>query len=192
MYRPSTEQRKRAQIQSIATELYERRYNQLLVIAQKNAPTQADAEEALQDSFVAFIRHFDPDGPAPAIAWLILTLKRACWTRWRKGLPQVPADDFRVWDSRADRSHIDDVAATSDMAEQIETILLGCEAMTRLKQDHRTALVLLAMGYSYKEIGELNGWTYTKVNRCVSEGRTAQAAPNHKPATPATWQSEPG
>lgn len=173
MYRPSAEQRRRAQIQSIATELYERRYNQLLVIAQKNAPTPADAEEALQDSFVAFIKHFDPDGPAPAIAWLILTLKRACWTRWRKGLPQVPADDFRDRGSRADRSRVDEVAASSDMAEQIETIQLGREAMAKLKPDQRTALVLLAMGYSYKEIGELNDWTYTKVNRCVSEGRTA-------------------
>ena len=26
-------------------------------------------------------------------------------------------------------------------------------------------------GYSYAEIQELTGWTYTKVNRCMAEGR---------------------
>jgi DNA-directed RNA polymerase specialized sigma24 family protein len=30
-----------------------------------------------------------------------------------------------------------------------------------------------AAGLSYTEIGELRGWTYTKVNRCLSEGRAA-------------------
>jgi DNA-directed RNA polymerase specialized sigma24 family protein len=32
---------------------------------------------------------------------------------------------------------------------------------------------LLAAGLSYAEIGELCGWTYTKVNRCLAEGRVA-------------------
>jgi DNA-directed RNA polymerase specialized sigma24 family protein len=27
------------------------------------------------------------------------------------------------------------------------------------------------MGYSYREIGQGLGWSYTKVNRCVAEGR---------------------
>jgi DNA-directed RNA polymerase specialized sigma24 family protein len=31
----------------------------------------------------------------------------------------------------------------------------------------------LALGYSYREIAERQGWTYTKVNRCVAEGRAA-------------------
>src|SRR6185503_6085639 len=35
------------------------------------------------------------------------------------------------------------------------------------------ALVLRAEGYSYKQIQEVTGWTYTKVNRCLTEGRKA-------------------
>ena len=31
--------------------------------------------------------------------------------------------------------------------------------------------MLQAQGYSYAEICELCGWTYTKVNRCLAEGR---------------------
>ncbi len=30
-----------------------------------------------------------------------------------------------------------------------------------------------AEGYSYKEICEITGWTYTKVNRCLTEGKAA-------------------
>ena len=37
----------------------------------------------------------------------------------------------------------------------------------------RRALVLKAHGYSYAEIQQLCGWTYTKVNRCMAEGRKA-------------------
>ncbi len=37
----------------------------------------------------------------------------------------------------------------------------------------RRALVLIAAGYSYKEIAEMNQWTLTKVNRCAAEGRAA-------------------
>jgi hypothetical protein len=32
-------------------------------------------------------------------------------------------------------------------------------------------LLLRAEGYSYKQICDETGWTYTKVNRCISEGR---------------------
>ncbi len=45
------------------------------------------------------------------------------------------------------------------------------EALARLKPDERTAVLLKAEGFSYREIGERNGWTYTKVNRAVTEGR---------------------
>ena len=31
--------------------------------------------------------------------------------------------------------------------------------------------MLKAQGHSYREIGESLGWTYTKVNRCITEGR---------------------
>ena len=32
---------------------------------------------------------------------------------------------------------------------------------------------LKAQGLTYAEIGELTGWSYTKVNRCITEGRRA-------------------
>jgi DNA-directed RNA polymerase specialized sigma24 family protein len=38
----------------------------------------------------------------------------------------------------------------------------------RPQPDQRTTLLLRAAGFSYREIGERRGWTYTKVNRCVN------------------------
>jgi DNA-directed RNA polymerase specialized sigma24 family protein len=43
--------------------------------------------------------------------------------------------------------------------------------MSQLKPQGRRVVGLLALGYSYREIMELTGSTYTKVNRCSAEGR---------------------
>jgi DNA-directed RNA polymerase specialized sigma24 family protein len=48
--------------------------------------------------------------------------------------------------------------------------------LAQLKPNERTGLCLLGAGFSYREIGRLRGWTYTKVNRCITEGRAALAA----------------
>jgi DNA-directed RNA polymerase specialized sigma24 family protein len=43
--------------------------------------------------------------------------------------------------------------------------------LAALKPDERRALGLIAAGYSYKEVGAITAWSYTKVNCCASEGR---------------------
>jgi hypothetical protein len=48
---------------------------------------------------------------------------------------------------------------------------VGVEAMSRLKPQEVRCLLLRAEGYSYKQICDETGWSYTKVNRCISEGR---------------------
>ena len=51
----------------------------------------------------------------------------------------------------------------------------AAEALAQLKPQEIRALQLKAEGYSYREICQLTGWTYTKVNRCLTEGRRALA-----------------
>jgi RNA polymerase sigma factor (sigma-70 family) len=55
--------------------------------------------------------------------------------------------------------------------ERREAIARSREALQALKPQELQALTLLAEGYSYAEIGEINQWSRTKVNRCVAEGR---------------------
>lgn len=66
--------------------------------------------------------------------------------------------------------------ATSDPCPAEQTLRreharTKAQALGRLKPDERRAIVLKAEGYSYAEIGAMNGWSYTKTNRCITEGR---------------------
>ncbi len=54
-----------------------------------------------------------------------------------------------------------------------EKVARSREALSRLKPQELKALTMLAEGYSYAEIGSINKWTRTKVNRCLAEGRQA-------------------
>jgi hypothetical protein len=54
-----------------------------------------------------------------------------------------------------------------------ERIERAAEALKRCKPQEARALWLQAEGNSYDEIQEITGWTRTKVNRCLYEGRRA-------------------
>jgi DNA-directed RNA polymerase specialized sigma24 family protein len=74
------------------------------------------------------------------------------------------------------------IELTSERADPVECFERGerianaRRALAGLRDDERLALVLQAQGYSYAEICRLLGWTYTKVNRCLAEGRAALRA----------------
>jgi DNA-directed RNA polymerase specialized sigma24 family protein len=48
-----------------------------------------------------------------------------------------------------------------------------------LKPNERRALGLLALGFSYREIMQATGWTYTKVNRSIRDGRKRLRRADH-------------
>lgn len=58
-----------------------------------------------------------------------------------------------------------------EQAERREAIARSREALRALKPAELRALTLLAEGYSYAEIGEMTGFSRTKINRVLSEGR---------------------
>ena len=58
-----------------------------------------------------------------------------------------------------------------DLAERREKVARSREALSTLKPQELRALTLLAEGYSYREISGITGWTRTKINRCLAEGR---------------------
>jgi RNA polymerase sigma factor (sigma-70 family) len=58
-----------------------------------------------------------------------------------------------------------------ERAERSEAIARSREALRSLKPAELRALSLLAEGYSYVEIGELTGFSQTKINRVLAEGR---------------------
>ena len=62
-------------------------------------------------------------------------------------------------------------AGPEERAERREAIARSREAMRALKPAERRALSLLAGGCSYAEIARITGFSPTKVNRCIAEGR---------------------
>lgn len=163
-----------SEVRRLATQLYAERRDYLLAIARRNATGEADAEEALQEAFVSFIRHFDPSRGAPPLAWLTLTLKRECWAKRRaQHLDRhIGQEAERGGDEFG--SVLESIPSPTSGLEELVLKREDARArLWRLKPDERTALFLHAFGYSYQEIGERRGWTYAKVNRCISEGRAA-------------------
>ena len=74
-----------------------------------------------------------------------------------------------------ERDPLDSIASEgpgpNDKAARHERVVRSGEALQALKPQEVRALTLKAQGYSYAEIGEITGWTYTKINRCMAEGR---------------------
>lgn len=166
------EENRTDQVRRLAAELYEDRYAYLLRIARRNAATRSDAEEALQEAFAYFIAGYDPASGAPPLAWITTTMKRRCW-RLRDG-----AHLERRVVSGADAEHQEPTAtieaATCEARPIAERVADRDEArrrLRRLKPDQRTALGMVAAGCSYDEVARTRGWTPTKVNRCLYEGR---------------------
>lgn len=58
-----------------------------------------------------------------------------------------------------------------EQVERREDVARSREALQALKPAELRALGLLAEGYSYVEIGERTGWSRTKINRLLAEGR---------------------
>lgn len=122
-----------------------------------------DADDALQRASLILLEKAPPHPPARLAAWMHLVTKHEALAirRERERLLGCEVSDHRA----------SGALCPSERAERREWAHARAKALRRLKPDERRALVLLGEGYSYREISELNGWSYTKVNRCLCEGR---------------------
>ena len=116
------------------------------------------------------MRRVESLDPATELAWLKVVVKHEALAV-RRGRAGVAGEevDLDAVPAVAQRS----VEERLESAERVER---SAEVMRRLKRDEARALMLKAEGLSYVEIGERLGWTYTKVNRCITEGRQALPA----------------
>jgi RNA polymerase sigma factor (sigma-70 family) len=156
------------EVRALAGEIYASSRGHLLWVARRNAACEGDAEEAVQDAFLAFIESYDPTAGAPPLAWLTTTAKRKCWRLSEARHHEVgELQPGAVTEAGRRAASPPDPGATVVDLEEARMRLRG------LKADERTAIGLAAAGYSYGEIAERRGWTVTKVKRCLYEGRSA-------------------
>jgi len=144
--------------------------------AAKNSSNSVDADDALQDACVQFLRSYNaPLELSVALPWLLLAVKHSAWklgARRRRCEALVALSPTDAPDGeRPALIALDERPGPLERAERSEHLAERRSALAQLKPDERTALLLFALGYSYREIAARQGWTYTKVNRCLSEGR---------------------
>jgi RNA polymerase sigma factor (sigma-70 family) len=158
----------RGEIDAAALALARRHGAQILATARRYAATPEDAEDAYQRGLEILLTKAPTTSEEELVPWLKTVVKHEAFALRRQRDRHSPVTDD---------GHLSDrptpPAITHDQAERLEQLSQGAEALARLKPHEIRALVLKAEGYSYREISELTGWSYTKVNRLLAEGRQA-------------------
>jgi RNA polymerase sigma factor (sigma-70 family) len=142
--------------------------------ARRHSLCADDAEDAYQRALLILLTKAPPCGQPGLAAWMHTVTKREAMgvRRGRERLlgALVPGRDG---DDQGLDSLQGEGPGPDERAERRERVARSSEALAALKPQERLALLLKAHGYSYAEIQRRCGWTYTKVNRCMAEGRRA-------------------
>jgi RNA polymerase sigma factor (sigma-70 family) len=163
----STAGRKRA-----AVELIAREGAALRKTALRFSICVEDAEDAYQRAMEILLLKAPSERPRELARWTQTVVKhealaiRANRQRLLGGPPEgegEPADRVALIPAPGDGPDV--------RTERQERVARSREALRALKPAELRALTLLAAGYSYAEIGEVTGWTRTKINRSLAEGR---------------------
>jgi RNA polymerase sigma factor (sigma-70 family) len=154
-----------------AVETYARNEATLRRTARRYSFCEDDAEEALQRALEILLRKAPSLDPEGLIKWTQTVVKHEALAirseRERILASPLSPGDHGDWVALLP-SPADDPA---EKAERREAVARSREALQSLKPQELRALTLLAEGYSYAEIGEITGFSRTKINRCLAEGR---------------------
>ena len=152
-----------ALLASAAVELVATRRDALLRTARCVSICAADAEDAVQRSIEILLTKGSAVDRPRLGAWMAVVVRREALAVRRQRERSLPADPLdRVECQRA---------GPLERLERRERVAAANRLLSRLKPDERRAIALQASGCSYAEIQAITGWTYTKVNRCLAEGR---------------------
>jgi RNA polymerase sigma factor (sigma-70 family) len=154
-----------------AIETYSRHEAALRRTARRYSLCADDADDALQRGLEILLRKAPTDNPRELIRWTQTVVKHEALA--------VRHERERILGAPAATPKGDDwvalIPAEADgppeRAERREAVARSREALQSLRPQELRALTLLAEGYSYAEIGEITGYSKTKINRCLAEGR---------------------
>jgi RNA polymerase sigma factor (sigma-70 family) len=160
----------RREIEQAALRLVARRGAEILATARRYAAVPEDADDAYQRGLEILLTKAPSTSDDDLVPWVKTVVKHEAFFLRRHRERHAPVTDDGELGDRPTPATI-----TTDQAERYERLRQGAEALRQLKPQERRALLLKAQGYSYAEICAVTGWTYTKVNRCLTEGRQALA-----------------
>lgn len=155
-----------------AVELIEQHGTALRRAARRYSLCAADADDAYQRTLEIVLVKAPLERGRDLLAWSKTVVKHEALAIRRNrerllGTPPPP--------SEADRDPVAGIPSGEDgpeeRLERHEEIARSREALRALKPAELRALTLLGEGYTYAEIGEITGFSRTKINRCLAEGR---------------------
>jgi len=161
----------REEIEPVALDLIRRRGAEVLSSARRYACCPDDAEDAYQRALEILLTKAPTTCEDELLPWLKTVVRHECFALRKKRERDVPVEHDALDGLAGSEAH-----AADDRAERYDRLRVGAEALARLKPQETRALLLKAEGLSYQEIAAQTGWTYTKVNRCLTEGRRAFVA----------------
>jgi RNA polymerase sigma factor (sigma-70 family) len=138
----------------------------LLRTAHRHSLCADDAQDAYQRSMEIFMRRAPTLDPRSASRWLHVVVKHEAM-EVRRGRSELVARE----DVDFARHEAGTVPSPEERALSADRATRAAEALRRLKPQELRALWLKALGHSYAEISEVTGFSATKVNRCLAEGR---------------------
>lgn len=145
---------------------------ELLRFARRYSLCEDDAQDAYQRALEILVRQLRRGTPPQnTLSWLRTVVRHEASQVRQERERQMSREQHDVEEQRNERA--DDPA---ERAERFERLAHTAEALRRLKPQEVTALVLRAEGLSYQEICERTRWSFTRTNRCVTEGRRALVA----------------
>ncbi|HEV2075467.1 MAG TPA: sigma-70 family RNA polymerase sigma factor, partial [Thermoleophilaceae bacterium] len=148
-----------------AARFVERHGDALLATARRYTATPEDAEDAYQRGLEILLAKSPSVPEEELLPWMRTVVKHEAFAIWRGRTRTVPASDEALEQAGSAEP------APDEQLLHYERLRVGAEAIGRLKPQEVRCLLLRAEGLSYQEICEETGWTYTKVNRCITEGR---------------------
>jgi len=140
----------------------------LLATARRFSLCADDAYDAYQRAMEILIRRVDTLERATLANWTHTVVKHEAMALRASRQRLVAAEDPDLDSHVAER-----VRSTDEHVATFDRMSRSAEALGRLKPQELRALWLKAQGHSYAEIAESTGWSATKVNRCITEGRRA-------------------
>ena len=156
-----------------AVELIAKHERSLRRTARRYSICADDADDAYQRGLEILLRKAPTDDVRELIRWMTTVVKHEALkvrqSRERTILPGGRDDDETRDDWVAMLPSDGDGPAA--LVERREKVARSREALQALKPQELRALTLLAEGYSYEEIGAMTGFSQTRVNRCLAEGR---------------------
>jgi RNA polymerase sigma factor (sigma-70 family) len=143
-------------------------------IARRYSLCADDAEDAFQHAVESLLRDAPSEDPRELIKWTQTVVKHKALAI-RQDRERTLAGPAPVTVERNSGDWVSLLPAEGDgPPERVvrrEAIARSREALRALKPQELRALTLLAEGYSYVEIEQITGFSQTKINRCLAEGR---------------------